>query len=76
MSFEAVMVGCLGLAHQVLCNYFGSVECIDSNGAEVFAMLMRCHKLHMLGGHNAMIERDSFSAIQWGLSQSRRPWRW
>ena len=29
-----------------------------------------------MGGCNAIIEGDSFSAIQWGSRESSYPWRW
>lgn len=50
-----------------LCTYSGSLDCVHSNEAEVFAMLVGCRGLWKLGGHNAIIEGDSFSAIPWGL---------
>lgn len=49
-----------------LCNYSGLIKCIDSNGAEVFAVLMGWWELRKLDGYNAIIEGDSFSVIQWG----------
>lgn len=49
---------------QNLCSYSGSVDCLDSNGAEVFAMLMECCELLKLGTTNVIIEGDSFSSIQ------------
>lgn len=55
-------------------NYSGPVSSLDSNGAEVFALLVGCRKLWKLGGYNAIIEGDSFSAIQWGFGRSSYPW--
>lgn len=40
---------------QILWSYFGPVDCVDSNGAEVYAMFMGCHELCKLEGHNAKI---------------------
>lgn len=54
------------------------MSCIDSNGAEVYAMLMGCRELRNLGGHDAIIKGDSFCAIQWGSpvrGQAKCPWR-
>lgn len=48
---------------------------LDSNGAEVYAMLIGCHKLHKLGGYKAIIEADSFLDIQWRCGKSSYPWR-
>lgn len=52
----------VGLFRIVQAN-FRSCECIDSNGAEIYAMLMGCCELSKLEGYNAIIEGDSFSAI-------------
>lgn len=48
---------------------------LDSNGAEVYAMLIGCHEQHMLGGYKAIIEADSFFDIQWRCGKSFNPWR-
>lgn len=38
-------------------------------------MLVGCRELRRLGGHNAIIEVDSFSAIQCGSGNACYPWR-
>ena len=48
---------------------------MNANAAEVYALLIGCHELLSLGGHNAIIEGDSFSAIQWGSGKVSHPWR-
>lgn len=60
---------------EILCSYFGPINCVDSNGVDIFAMLMGCRELRKLEGHNAIIEGDPFSAIQWGLGKSTCPWK-
>lgn len=55
----------------ILSSYSGSVECVDSNGAEVYPILMGCRHLSDLPAHNATIEGDSFSSIQWGSGNSK-----
>lgn len=52
-----------------------SVDVSESNEIEVFAMLVGCRELRRLGGHNAIIEVDSFSAIQCGSGNACYPWR-
>lgn len=42
----------------ILCSYSGSVDCKDSNGAEVYALLMGCRKLSKMGTQNVIIEGD------------------
>lgn len=34
-----------------------------------------CHHLQSLVGYNALIEGDSFAAIQWGSDKASYPWR-
>lgn len=59
---------------QIFCSYSGPcffwnsgpIDTVDSNGAEVYDMLMGCCELHKLDDYNVTIEGDSFSAIQWG----------
>ena len=53
----------------------GPVSSSDSNGAEVSALLFGCRELCKLGGYKAIIEGDSFSAIQWASGKSTFPWR-
>lgn len=60
---------------QILCGLSGPIECVDANGAEVFAMLLGYRELHKLEATNAIVEVDSFSAIQWGSGKSKCPWR-
>lgn len=55
----------------MLCQILGSVECSDSNGAGVYAMLMGCHELIQMGSQRAIIEGDLFSAIQWGQGKTQ-----
>lgn len=55
----------------MLCQISGSVECSDSNGAGVYAMLMGCHELTQMGSQRAIIEGDLFSAIQWGQGKTQ-----
>lgn len=38
-------------------------------------MPMGCCDLQRIEDHNAMIEGDSFSAIQWSLGKTRYPWK-
>ena len=51
---------------KVVNHFLGPVNSLDANGAEMLAMLLGCHELRNLGGHNAIIEGDSLSPIQWG----------
>lgn len=51
------------------------MECEDANGVEVFAMRMGCREWHKLEAMSAIVEGDSFVAIQWGLGESKYPWR-
>lgn len=53
----------------------GPVSSLDSNGAEVYALLVGCCELRMLGGYNTIFGGGSFSAIQWCLGKSPFPWR-
>lgn len=59
----------------ILGSFLGAIDCLDSNGVEVCAMLMGCCQLCDLVGLNAIIEGGSFLAIQWGLGKSKCPWR-
>lgn len=58
----------------IFCSYSGWVDVSNSNKAEVFALLVGCGELRRLGGHNALIEGGSFSAIQWGSGNANYPW--
>lgn len=53
----------------------GPTECDDANSAEVFDMFLGCRELRKLEAANAFVEGDSLSAIRWGLSMSKCPWR-
>lgn len=55
---------------------FGKKEekTLNVNEPEVFALLVHCRELRRLRGYNAIIEGDSFSAIQWGLGNLSYPW--
>lgn len=55
-----------GTTCQIFVQIFGPVECLDSYGAEVFAMLMSCCYLFNTRGYKDMIEGDSYSALRWG----------
>lgn len=55
---------------EILHRISGPIECLDSNGAEVYAMLMSCRELLELESYRAIIEGESFSVIQWGLRQN------
>lgn len=46
-----------------------------NDGAEVYAILMGFHELCKLGGHNPIIEGNSFSALKCGLGKARDPWK-
>lgn len=48
---------------QVMNNFLGPVNSLDANCDEVYALLVGCQKLRKLGGYNAIIEGESFSAI-------------
>lgn len=41
----------------------------------MYALLVGCRELLKLGGLLAIIEGDSFSAIQWGLRKTSYPWK-
>lgn len=53
---------------RVIKNFSSPISSSDANGAEVFALLVGRSKLQKMGGYNAIIEDDSFSAIQSGKS--------
>lgn len=61
----------------ILSSFSGGVDCLDSNRAEAYAMLMGCRQLRNLGGLNAIIEGESlsnpvrFGQIQVSLENSR-----
>lgn len=59
----------------ILCSLSGPTECDDANRAEVFDMFLGCRELRKLEAANAFVEGDSLSAIRWGLSMSKCPWR-
>ena len=56
----------------VVRTFCGPVEASDANEAEMCALLVGCRELR---GLSAIIERDSFSAIQWGLGNTSYPWK-
>ena len=62
-------------AGKVIRNYSGPVDSMNANAAEVYAMLIGCHELLRLGSSNAIIEGDSYLAIQWGPGKASYPWR-
>ncbi|XXG42545.1 hypothetical protein AAC387_Pa01g2800 [Persea americana] len=70
-DFSVVIRNCKG---KVIRNYYGPVNSMNANAAEVYAMLIGCHELLSLGGYNAIIEGDSYSAIQWGSGKASHPW--
>ena len=47
----------------------------DANEAELFALLIGCRELRRFGCLNPILERDSFSSIQWGSGKAIHPWR-
>lgn len=49
---------------------------MDSNGSEMLLYWLGAGSYISwdLGGYNAIIERDTFSAIQWGFGKSPYPW--
>lgn len=49
---------------KIVKNFAGPMNCVDFNGAEMYALLVGCRELRHLGGFHAIIEGDSFSAIQ------------
>lgn len=51
---------------RVVKNFSSPISSSDANGAEVFALLVGRSKLQKMGGYNAIIEDNSFSAIQSG----------
>lgn len=63
-GFGGVLRNILG---ESLLVYSGSINCFDPNEVETFAMLVGCRELMKLGGHNAIVEGDSFSAIRRGF---------
>ena len=52
----------------------GPLSSSDSYGAEVYPLLIGCRELRKVGGYKAIIEGDSFSAIQWASGKSPFPW--
>ena len=56
-------------------NYSGLVDSLNANATEVNALLIGCRELLGLGGYNATIDSDSFSAIQWGSRKASHPSR-
>ena len=56
-------------------SFFGHTDASDVNEAELVALLICCRELLKLGGFNAIIEGDSFLAIQWGSGRASHPWR-
>lgn len=51
------------------------MDALDANEAKMYALLIGCRELLKLGGLVAIIEGDSFSAIQWGSRKTSYPWR-
>lgn len=47
----------------VFISFFGPVDAMDSNKAEVYALLVGYRELLKLGGYFSLIKVDSFSAI-------------
>ena len=47
---------------------------MNANAAEVYAMLIGCHELFRVGSSNAIIEGNSYSAIQWGSGKASHTW--
>ena len=45
------------------------MDSLNANEAEVFALLIGYRELLRFGGYNAILEGDSFSAIQWGFKE-------
>lgn len=56
-------------------NFSGPADSLDANKAEVLALLIGFRELRSLKGFNAIIEGDSFSAIQWSPKKPSFPWR-
>lgn len=76
--FKDLGMGCLGWVirnntGQIQIQFSGLVACFDANEAKAYAMLMGCHELQKIGGYKAIIEGDSFSAIQWGAGKVKCP---
>ena len=73
-----MMGGIEGVIHdfsgKIVKNFVGPVNCVDSNRAEMYALLVGCRELRQLGGFMQIIEGDSFSTIQWGFGKSSHPW--
>lgn len=51
----------------VIRSFSSPFESLDANEVEAFALLVGCRELGRMGGYNAILERDSFSVIQWGI---------
>lgn len=66
-GFEGVIGTSIGAS---LVTYSVSIDWSDPNQVEVFAMLVGCNELVKQGSHYAIIEGNSFSAIQWGSGKS------
>ena len=64
--------GCNG---NVIRSFFGPLNSLNADKAEVYALLIGYHELLRLGGYNVIIEGDSFSAIQWGSRKATASWR-
>lgn len=50
------------------------MDSLNANEAEVFALSIGCRKLLKLNAYSAIIEGNSFSAIQWGSGKASHPW--
>ena len=67
--FPHIQMGGIGgvirdFSGKIIKNFVGPVNCVDSNGAEMHALLVGCRELRQLGGFQAIIEGNSFSTIQ------------
>ena len=56
-------------------SFSGSIDSSDANETELFAILIGCRELLQMVGYGAILEGDSFSAIQWCSGSSSYPWR-
>ena len=57
----------------MLRNFSGSMDSLNANEAEVYALLIGCLGLLTLESINAIIEGDSYLAIQWGSGEASIP---
>ena len=59
----------------VVRRFCGPMDTSDANEVEMYALLIGCRELLKLGGLAAIVDGDSFSAIQWGSRKTSCPWR-